>query len=192
MAASRAVNPGGHMPASYNVHRWYERQTGRFTRVDPLGVEGGPNPYTFAAGRPTILGDPLGLKFTNNANCVAYVKEEGTGKTHPIPPGETWNGPQDGFAVPCCRSCEVYKTTDGVDAVVEMTCSVNTSGGPVDQAVQAIRGGWKDRSWNDDQNKKGDEGWNDLFDDACPPPEACIPESEPGLPLPSNSWGVAN
>lgn len=53
--------------------------------------------------RPTLFVDPLGLKVTNNANCIAFVKEEHTGATHALRPGETWDKPQDGLALPCCR-----------------------------------------------------------------------------------------
>ena len=46
----------------YNVHRWYEYGTGRYTRVDPLGLEGGPHTYTYAAGQPLLFADPVGLE----------------------------------------------------------------------------------------------------------------------------------
>ncbi len=50
------------MPLYYNVHRWYEFQTGRYSRPDPLGLEAGdPNIYLYAGGVPSALLDPLGL-----------------------------------------------------------------------------------------------------------------------------------
>ena len=52
----------------YNVHRWYERGTGRYTRPDPLGQGGDPNPYLFALGNPIILVDFFGL-YTIDASC---------------------------------------------------------------------------------------------------------------------------
>ncbi len=45
----------------YNVHRWYEMGTGRYTRVDPLGLEGGLNLFGYAQGNPLFLIDVLGL-----------------------------------------------------------------------------------------------------------------------------------
>jgi RHS repeat-associated protein len=45
----------------YNVHRWYDSRKGRYTRADPYGVvDGGPNLYQYAYGRPLIWLDPLG------------------------------------------------------------------------------------------------------------------------------------
>jgi len=52
----------------YNVHRWYEISTGRYTRPDPdpLGIArlvGATNrwPYVYGDGNPVRLIDPLGL-----------------------------------------------------------------------------------------------------------------------------------
>ena len=46
----------------YNVHRWYAPATGRYTRTDPLGVEGDSHPYLYATANPLLLVDALGLK----------------------------------------------------------------------------------------------------------------------------------
>ncbi|MEM7052709.1 MAG: RHS repeat-associated core domain-containing protein, partial [Acidobacteriota bacterium] len=46
----------------YNVHRWVAFGTGRFTRTDPLGVAGDPNPYASARSNPLAFLDPLGEK----------------------------------------------------------------------------------------------------------------------------------
>ncbi|MEM5290917.1 RHS repeat-associated core domain-containing protein [Paraburkholderia sabiae] len=45
----------------YNRHRYFDPNTGSFISQDPIGLEGGQNPYQFA---PNIIGwvDPLGLK----------------------------------------------------------------------------------------------------------------------------------
>ncbi len=45
----------------YNVHRWYEGGTGRYTRPDPLGLGGGWNLFLYAGASPTSYIDPLGL-----------------------------------------------------------------------------------------------------------------------------------
>lgn len=68
------------MELFYNVNRWYEPQTGRYTRVDPaLGSysieEGGSryevigHAYAYAEGRPSVLTDPLGL-FSVDVQCA--------------------------------------------------------------------------------------------------------------------------
>ncbi len=51
----------------YNVHRWFDRQTGRYGRLDPVLIAGplGVNlPYAYAANNPTFFLDLLGLEVT--------------------------------------------------------------------------------------------------------------------------------
>lgn len=45
----------------YNRLRYYDPGTGRFTRKDPAGLQGGTNPYTYADDDPVNGRDPLGL-----------------------------------------------------------------------------------------------------------------------------------
>ena len=45
----------------YMRSRWYEPQTGRFLSEDPIGLEGGINPATFAENDPINRRDPTGL-----------------------------------------------------------------------------------------------------------------------------------
>jgi hypothetical protein len=48
---------------AYNAYRWYQTQTGRYTRPDPLQLDGSdPNPFLYASARPLSLIDPLGLR----------------------------------------------------------------------------------------------------------------------------------
>ena len=42
--------------------RWYEPKSGRFLSEDPIGPEGGLNPYVYAADDPVNLSDPEGLE----------------------------------------------------------------------------------------------------------------------------------
>ncbi|HYQ69451.1 RHS repeat-associated core domain-containing protein [Actinophytocola sp.] len=44
----------------YNVHRYYDPETGRYTTPDPLGLEPGPNHHAYVAN-PLAYLDPLGL-----------------------------------------------------------------------------------------------------------------------------------
>jgi RHS repeat-associated protein len=50
---------------SYNVHRWYRAGWGRYTQADPIGLAGGLALYSYAAGAPGSLVDPLGLDDTS-------------------------------------------------------------------------------------------------------------------------------
>ncbi len=59
---------------SYNVHRWYETGTGRYSRVDPLGVEGDFHPYTYASSAPLLLIDPTGERARV---CCRPVRQSG-------------------------------------------------------------------------------------------------------------------
>ena len=46
----------------YNAHRWYEQQTGRYTRPDPLGLRSGAHLYDYVFNNPLRFSDSLGLK----------------------------------------------------------------------------------------------------------------------------------
>ncbi|MDY7091564.1 MAG: RHS repeat-associated core domain-containing protein [Acidobacteriota bacterium] len=48
----------------YNVYRWYEPGTGRYGRVDPLGLEGGLNLFAYGLSNSIVRRDPLGLQAT--------------------------------------------------------------------------------------------------------------------------------
>ncbi|MYN08012.1 DUF6765 family protein [Pseudoduganella aquatica] len=44
-----------------NYYRDYDPQLGRYTTPDPMGIEGGMNPYLYVGGNPLSNVDPLGL-----------------------------------------------------------------------------------------------------------------------------------
>jgi len=46
----------------YNVHRWYEPATGRYTGVDPLIALQLRRDYQYVVNRPLVLIDPMGLE----------------------------------------------------------------------------------------------------------------------------------
>jgi RHS repeat-associated protein len=46
----------------YNYHRYYDPRTGRYLRPDPIGLEGGINPFVYAWNSPNNSVDPDGLK----------------------------------------------------------------------------------------------------------------------------------
>jgi RHS repeat-associated protein len=46
----------------YNMHRDYDSSTGRYIQADPIGLDGGPSPYSYAMNNPLRYMDPEGLK----------------------------------------------------------------------------------------------------------------------------------
>lgn len=44
----------------YNYYRDYDPSTGRYLQPDPIGLAGGPNPYTYANNNPLRFIDPTG------------------------------------------------------------------------------------------------------------------------------------
>jgi RHS repeat-associated protein len=44
-----------------NYYRDYDPRLGRYTSADPLGLDGGANPYAYVDGNPLTKSDPLGL-----------------------------------------------------------------------------------------------------------------------------------
>ena len=47
---------------NYNVNRWLDRDTGRYSMPDPLGLRGGSHLYSYVASNPLAAIDPLGLE----------------------------------------------------------------------------------------------------------------------------------
>jgi len=67
---------------NYNVHRWYQPGTGRYTRPDPIGLIGSINLYGYVEQNPVMKIDPLGLatlgiggRIINRSNCCVLVSE---------------------------------------------------------------------------------------------------------------------
>ncbi|MDP9347964.1 MAG: hypothetical protein M3P24_02265, partial [Gemmatimonadota bacterium] len=61
----------------YIRNRWYDPELARFVSEDPIGLEGGINPYAFAANNPVNFTDPLGLDPCENYGLQA-VEQSGS------------------------------------------------------------------------------------------------------------------
>lgn len=53
--------PDGDTTRYYNIYRWYLPHLQRYTQVDPIGLDSGPNPYIYALNNPNDYIDDLGL-----------------------------------------------------------------------------------------------------------------------------------
>ncbi|UKK86175.1 RHS repeat protein [Sphingopyxis sp. BSN-002] len=49
-----------HADLYYNYYRDYDQTLGRYVQADPIGLEGGSNPYLYAEGNPLVKFDPFG------------------------------------------------------------------------------------------------------------------------------------
>lgn len=58
----------------YFGHRYYNASTGRWLSRDPLGIEGGANPYAFVGNSPSSFVDPLGLRPLTAGEQAAIAK----------------------------------------------------------------------------------------------------------------------
>ncbi len=59
----------------YNYHRYYDPETGRNLTPDPIGLEGGINPFVYTSNNPFNVIDPLGFCVwgINTPPCVRIV-----------------------------------------------------------------------------------------------------------------------
>lgn len=57
----------------YNYHRYYDPDTGRYLTPDPIGLEGGINPFVYSLNNPSNLVDPYGLTAMEIAGPIAIA-----------------------------------------------------------------------------------------------------------------------
>lgn len=67
----------------YNHNRYYNPELGRYMEVDPIGLEGGLNPYAYAGSDPVNKVDPMGLAFETLPDIALAA----------ISIGEAWKNP---------------------------------------------------------------------------------------------------
>ena len=94
-AASTVTNnlrvPGqyydGETGLHYNYHRYYDPETGRYLKPDPLGLRGGLNLFQYALSNPIVKYDQYGLAVTTvDAFCRRYPKAcKELFPKHPVP-----------------------------------------------------------------------------------------------------------
>jgi RHS repeat-associated protein len=96
----------------YNMHRDYDSSTGRYIQADPIGLDGGPSPYSYAMNNPLRYMDPSGLITywehytglpdayrTNAMNAIAGISDSATfGATYQV---REWLGANDEIDSEC-------------------------------------------------------------------------------------------
>lgn len=67
---------------NYNMERDYDPGTGRYVEPDPLGLDGGDNPFVYVANSPLGFVDPLGLvkECITKLMLVTAYDDKGPGK----------------------------------------------------------------------------------------------------------------
>lgn len=73
----------------YNLNRYYNPELGRYMEPDPIGLEGGGNPYAYAGSNPISNVDPSGLVY------LSYGW--GTANSSSFSSDQTWAGVQSQF-----------------------------------------------------------------------------------------------
>lgn len=56
----------------YNHNRYYNPELGRYMEPDPIGLEGGLNPYAYAGSNPVMNVDPSGLDITTGFGGMLF------------------------------------------------------------------------------------------------------------------------
>jgi RHS repeat-associated protein len=87
-AEELGLGENGVTDRSYNVHRWYRGEWGRYTQADPIGLRGGLDLFTYVEANPTMFMDEQGLTCGSNLDLLLDWWVE-TGSS------QRYYGPQD-------------------------------------------------------------------------------------------------
>jgi hypothetical protein len=85
----------------YNWHRYYDPNTGRYFKIDPLGIEGDLNNYGYVSENPIKIVDPTGEKGVYYGNWCGPGSDI---RTRP------WRPPIDLVDAACERHDICYQT----------------------------------------------------------------------------------
>ncbi len=72
----------------YNRYRYYDPSTGRYISPEPLGLEGGLQPFTYADNNPFEIIDPNGLKGMRATASGGGAEGVGRSSSSPAPGGK--------------------------------------------------------------------------------------------------------
>lgn len=113
---------------SYNYHRDYEPETGRYSQSDPIGLQGGLSTFGYALQNPLLYSDPLGLSSVGAcalpANIVA-CQAAGIGLR-----GNAGNGVVQGAAGVAGAAAAAAGLKVGLDSGDPDDCGDNDDCGP--------------------------------------------------------------
>lgn len=107
----------------YNWHRYYDPQVGRYTQPDPIGVEGGVNPYAYVESNPLADVDIEGLQ-SDSLVRRRLIPHEGSGGS---PVGRSSGGSQLDFCSPAAK---------GANKAPDFIVSPNGNAFPVPKGAQ--------------------------------------------------------
>lgn len=74
----------------YNLNRYYNPEIGRYMEADPIGLEGGLNPYAYAGSNPVMNVDPSGLEVLLNEKAIGAGTSKGIMNTIMSIGGHFW------------------------------------------------------------------------------------------------------
>lgn len=125
----------------YNWHRYYDPATGRYTTPDPIGLDGGPDPFAYAYNAPVTMVDPDGLIFTVIRNADGEPIASGVNQAG-LPRG-TSPGPMDpmlagaGARPSCAETAALNQMAGGMTGTPEQRrAQMQNAFTPTDQGGQ--------------------------------------------------------
>jgi RHS repeat-associated protein len=101
---------------SYNLHRDYNPDWGRYVESDPIGLAGGLNTYTYVDGNALNGWDYRGEKLVKDFNCDALMDLIKYEKTHVLPVPFSWQ----------------YNPFSLSKKIIDLNASYDSIGGKVD------------------------------------------------------------